>query len=224
MSTDIDVQQAINDLAVIRRAIERVGRAEGRRRPPLASLLVQGGAFGLATTFAGFELISDHAQTNLLVISRNHEWLRVAGICDVAIFLLLMTVSVYLIVSSAARKREESLDAYLTKHFHYLKNFAFFADLFVKFVIFSLIILARKPEWVAPLLSLFTADYLFQGRLFTLPVRTALGIGTLCIAAAVLQFRATDPTLLYPLIVFSLVSGLSLLLSIRQYRKEAAAE
>ena len=223
MSSSSDIQRAISDLAVIRRAIERVGGPEVRR-PAVATILVQGGAFCLAILFAGFELRSDHAQTALLVLSRDHEWVRVSGIADVAILLLLITVSVYLIVSSAARKQEESLDSYLAKHFHYLKNFSFLADLFVKFVIFSLIVLARKPEWIAPLLSLFTADYLFQGRLFTLPVRLALGVGALCVVAAVYQFRASDPTLLYPLLTFSLVSGLSLLLSLRSYRTAGAAE
>ena len=82
---------------------------------------------------------------------------------------------------------------------------------------------AGRPEWIPPLLLAFTGDYLVQGRLFTLPTRLAVLLGTLCIATGLYQFLAQIETLLMPLGIFTLVALISLGRLIRLSRSQVDA-
>ena len=81
--------------------------------------------------------------------------------------------------------------------------------------------LAGHPEWIPPLLLAFTGDYLVQGRLFTLPTKSAVILGVICIGTGLYQFLTDLQTLLLPLIVFTAVAMISTGRLIRLHRKQA---
>jgi hypothetical protein len=83
--------------------------------------------------------------------------------------------------------------------------------------------LAGHPDWIPPLLLAFTGDYLVQGRLFTLPTRSAVILGAICIAIGLCQFLAGIQTLLLPLAVFTAVAAISTGRLIRLNRTQANA-
>lgn len=203
------IQKAIADLELVRRSIQQATQPTEKRGGYSYSLLIQAAAFAMALIMLLFEVFTDNSQTELLLVSRHLAYLQYVGVINVGLLLVLLGFIFMLIVQHAAKSNEQPLLEYIGDNFTYLKNFSLFSDLVIKFFIFSLVIFARVPELVSPLLTIFVADYLFQGRLFELPYRLSLILGFFCVIVASLQFFCELPHLLLPLGVFCAISLLS---------------
>ena len=216
-----NVQQAIRDLATIRRAVERTTDAVDPKVSLITietNLILQLAAVVIAAVFFIIELTTGHKNTTMMLISANNPELRLIGIIEVALALILLCTTLYFIVYRAAKESSREFHDYLAKNFIYLKNMSFLSDLFVKFTIFSLLIAAGKPAWVSPVLLLFIGDYLIQGRFFTLPTKEGLLLGIFCVAAASLQMVNGSALLIWPLLAF-IAAGVASILHNLQERK-----
>jgi hypothetical protein len=114
------------------------------------------------------------------------------------------------------------MQSYITRNFKYVKNLSLISDLLMKFITLSLLLLAGKAEWMAPVLMAFTGDYLLQGRFFTLPTQISAVLGIGCLASALTQFASSSHELLIPLGVFAFITSISMArLSIRYQQQKA---
>ena len=166
---------------------------------------------------------SGGALTEMLMLGATFPDIRLVGIGFIAGILIGLVILLYFVIWRAARNSGEELNAYIVRNFRYARLLSYLSDLLLKFTAVALVMLAGHPEWVPPLLLAFTGDYLVQGRLFTLPTRLAVLLGTLCIAAGLYQFLAQIPTLLTPLAVFTLVALISMTRLIRLHRGQVDA-
>jgi hypothetical protein len=146
-----------------------------------------------------------------MMLSVRDQELGWLGLAQVALVGVALLMCVYFLAWRAARHSGQSFDDYLVRNFQYLRNLSFVSDLLVKFVPLSFVVLAGRPEWVAPLLSLYIADYLFQGRFFTLSTRVSLVLGGASLIAAAVQYFGHSTQLVWPLLHFSVISTASLI-------------
>lgn len=227
-NADFDVQKALADVALIRRSLDQ------SEQDPLdsrlvgvtleANLVLQALAFTSALLLVMLEILSGNAITHTLMIGGQYDEFRRFGIGIMAFILVGLLVALYFVLWRAALHSGESVSAYITRNFRYVKNLSLISDLLMKFITLALLLLANRPEWVAPLLLAFTGDYLLQGRFFTLPTRISVMAGLACVAGALVQFFSQSPSLLIPLGVFALVAGLSTArLAMRQQQQKALA-
>ena len=219
METFGTVQQAVNDLALIRCASDRVeGKDQpikARRSALDANLLLQSISLFLALLILGIELATDHSLSQSLQLSMMSKSYAVLGIIQVGITLAFFVMCLYYIVWRSARHGKQDFGDHVTHNFRYLRSISFVADLLIKFVIFSLLVLAQRPVWIPPLLALFVGDYLIQGRFFSLPIRLSLLLGLACFLIAGLHYLHGSILLTPPLLVFIAVNILSLARLIR---------
>lgn len=205
-----EIHQAISDLALIRRAIAGGGSETGSPPRPLL-WLIHLGLLGLSGVLLLIEFSDSYSLTQSFLYSASDRQYRLLGIANLAFILILLVGGFYFALWHAASREEEGLDEYVRRNFSYLKGLSFLSDLFVKFAAIALVILALRPEWVAPLLLLFTGDYLIKGVFFAFPVRIGILLGLLCFGAALLQFNAGVGDVSYPLMVFFGTTVLSML-------------
>ncbi len=233
MAQEEVLQQAVNDLAMVRRAIERIHGEQGQAS--LRSLRSTGDArfalhlIALVTSLA-LALFNALTQALTSPLLESAHWPREGRLyllLQVGAILPLLVGAAYFIVWRAARLSDELWSAYVARNFQYLRNLSLIGDLFVKFVVLALLVEARHPEWVAALLTLFIGDYLIQGRFFVLPLQAGLSLGVACLGLAVAQLWLGSSNLVVPLLVFGAVcaaSTLYLVLLNRQRQASAAAE
>lgn len=225
---DFDVQKALADIALIRRTLDQSEQA------PLdsqlvgvtleANLVLQTLAFISALLLVALEILSGHAITHTLMIGGQIDEFRRFGIGIMAFILTGLLVALYFVLWRAALHSGESVSAYITRNFRYVRNLSLVSDLLMKFITLALLLLADRPEWVAPVLLAFTGDYLLQGRFFTFPTRTSVVLGLACVAGAIAQFASQNPSLLIPLGAFAFIVGLSAArLALRQQQQKALA-
>ena len=220
-----DLEKALGEVTIIKKAVERAEGLEttvGLKGAALeANLLVQGGALclGFGTLLTELFWSPPLSNTTMLMLSKTNENIRIGGLITGGMYLAILILCLYLVIIIAARKEKISPSDYINQSFVYLRNLSFIADLFVKFVIFSLIIVAQKPEWIPPLLILFTGDYLIQGRLFSLPVSTSLIGGIFCLITSLAVFYYGQITLVGPLSIFTLVAATSFVRVLMAWRK-----
>ena len=181
------VDHALRDLHDIKRAIARAERA-GDLPGSLSAVSIHQSAHFVALVLVVSlllcEIFTNHNTTNFLYFSFQSQTWRIAGIVIIASLLLILAISLHLSVWRAAQRSEESFENYVARNFLYLRSTSFVSDLFTKFCVVALVILARHPDWVSPLLVLFTGDYLLQGRFFILPTSLAMLLGLFYMAAA----------------------------------------
>ena len=210
-----EVQQTIRDVEIIRSLLvrnENEKRWRQKLRPGAATLHLQlhFGALILACSFFVIEIIYNDLNTRMLMYSELDTQLQFLGLLNMGFLLVVMLMAFYFLIYRSARQSKASFQEYIEEHFQYVSNMSFISDLFIKFVMISLIILAQKPEWMAPVLTLFVGDYLFQGRFFVLPLRAALPAGLCCVCIAIMQWHLGLPELRWSLLVFLLVCLTSL--------------
>ena len=213
----LDVRQAIADVALLRRVLHQIEQKRTDQESAglfgttlNANMLLQGGALCIALALAIVEIFSDNVISRAMILGNESLDLRLAGIGIVALMLLGMVTALYFVLWRAARHNGEEFGAYIARNFRYARHVSYLSDLLMKFVAVALVLLAGKSQWVAPLLMAFTGDYLLQGRLFTLPTKTAMALGVVCIGGALLQFLSHSDSLLIPLAVFSVISAFSI--------------
>jgi membrane protein implicated in regulation of membrane protease activity len=213
------IQNAVNDLAVIRRAIEKAGNPDtGMPANAVAvdaGLLFQGICLLIATALIGFELISSGSMTSIMLYSAHDTEIGLLGLAQVAIVMATLVMCLYFIVWRASLHSEQGFQDYLVRNFQYLRNLSLVSDLLTKFIPLSLLVLAGHPEWVSPLLCLYIADYLVQGRFFSMPVRVSLALGIAALSVAVAQYLIHSANLVWPLVLFAALTAVSLLFLLR---------
>lgn len=227
-NTDFDVQKALADIALIRRSLDQ------SEQDPLdsrlvgvtleAHLVLQAVAFVSALLLVVLETLSGNAITHTLMTGSQIDEFRRFGIGLMGFILMGLLVTLYFVLWRAALHNGENISAYIARNFRYVKNLSLISDLLMKFIALALLLLANKPEWVAPVLLAFTGDYLLQGRFFTFPTKTAVALGVACVAAGLMQFFSQNASLLIPLAAFALIAGLSTArLAMRQQQQKALA-
>lgn len=225
---DFDVQKALADIALIRRTLDQ------SEQDPLdarlvgvtleANLVLQAVAFVSALLLVALEILSGNTITHTLMTGGQIDEFRRFGIGMMGFILVGLLVALYFVLWRAALYNGENVSAYIARNFRYVKNLSLISDLLMKFITLALLLLANKPEWVAPVLLAFTGDYLLQGRFFTFPTKTAVVLGVACVAAGLAQFFSQNPSLLIPLAAFALIAGLSTArLALRQQQQKALA-
>lgn len=225
---DFDVQKALADIALIRRTLDQ------SEQDPLdarlvgvtleANLVLQAVAFVSALLLVALEILSGNAITHTLMTGGQIDEFRRFGIGMMGFILVGLLVTLYFVLWRAALHNGENVSAYIARNFRYVKNLSLISDLLMKFITLALLLLANKPEWVAPVLLAFTGDYLLQGRFFTFPTKTAVVLGVACVVAGLAQFFSQNPSLLIPLAAFALIAGLSTArLALRQQQQKALA-
>jgi len=218
------IQNAVNDLAVIRRAIEKAGNQDAGVPPNAvavdAGLLFQGVCLLIAAALIVYELMSSGEMTSVMMISARDTEIGLLGLAQVALVTVTLLMCLYFIVWRASRHSGQDFQDYLVRNFQYLRNLSLVSDLLTKLIPLSLLVLAGHPEWVAPLLSLYVADYLVQGRFFSMSARASLLLGVAALAVAVTQYLLHSPNLLWPLILFACATVVSLLFLVRARREQ----
>ena len=227
---ELNVRKAIADVELIRRVLDQAEQNETPAQTTglfgvtlTANLILQGLALGVSTLLLLIELLSRGTLTEMLMLGATFPDIRLVGIGIMAGILIGLVILLYFVILRAARNSGEELNAYIVRNFRYARLLSYVSDLLLKFAAVALIMLAGRPEWIPALLLAFTGDYLVQGRLFTLPTRLAVLLGTLCIATGLYQFLAQIQTLLLPLGIFTLVALISLGRLIRLHRGQVDA-
>ncbi|MEI8346064.1 MAG: hypothetical protein WCG27_01255 [Pseudomonadota bacterium] len=205
------IQKAVQDLTLIRQAIENTRSGEGKvssdKITLSAHVLIQGAMCLIAASLALFEIFSTTNMTSIAMISA-HDWeIGLWGLVQVAVALPVLLLAAYFIVWRASKHVDEEFSSYVARNFRYLKNLSLFSDLLTKFIPLSFLVMAGVPQYVAPLLTLYIGDYLINGRLFTYPVKASLVLGVACIAGAAFQCVAHNGLLLIPLVIFTFISA-----------------
>ncbi|MFH1434467.1 MAG: hypothetical protein ABIJ56_02005 [Pseudomonadota bacterium] len=220
------IQRAVSDLAMIRKAIER---ARGDVKPEKAywpamraKMMVQSISLVFALAILLAELGGGHALTHAMMVLSPIWDQAILGVATVGVILALLALSFYFIVWRSARHSDQDMARFIADNFQYLRSLSLLADLLVKFIVFSLLILAPRPEWIAPLLMVFTADYMLQGRYFNLPIKASLALGVLCIAGAAAMYLTGTTLLVWPLALFAAVNALSLAVLLRAWRSRTS--
>lgn len=227
-SANFDVQKALGDIALIRRTLDQSEQDQLDSRlvgvTLEANLLLQTLAFASALLLVLLEVMSGHSITHTLMTGNQVDEFRRFGIGIMGFILVGLLITLYFVLWRAAIHNGENIGAYITRNFRYVRNLSLISDLLIKFMTLALLLLANKPEWVAPVLLAFTGDYLLQGRFFTFPTKASVVLGVACIAGGLAQFFSHSPSLLIPLAVFALVAGLSTVrLALRQQQQRALA-
>jgi hypothetical protein len=215
MDNKLHIQEAIKDLAVIRQAMERAENEEKTAGSVLnvslgAHLVLQAMALAVSSVVIVTELATNNLNTQVMLLSSQSAELRAIGLIETAFMLSTLVVTLYFVVRRAAKDSDRDFNYYITRNFTYLRNTSFLSDLFVKFTVFAALILAQKPEWVAPMFLIFTGDYLLQGRFFRLPVTWNLLLGSACFLGGFIQFLYSSALLLYPFVAVALISASSI--------------
>ena len=227
MNQHDSIQSAVNDLATIRRAIDKAGGQDpaipANRIALEAGLIFQGLCLLIALALLAYELISDRDMTHIMLLSGRDAEIGVLGLGQVALVGLTLVMCLYFLAWRGARHADQSFHDYVARNFMYLKNLSLVSDLLVKFIPLSLLVLGGHSEWVAPLLSLYIADYLVQGRFFSFPTRASLVFGVVSFVAAGGQYLTSSAQLLWPLVHFSVITALSLFFLVSARREAAGA-
>lgn len=227
MNQHDSLQGAVSDLATIRRAIDKAGGRDpaipANRIAIEAGLVFQGLCLLIALALLAYELFSDREMTQIMLLSAHDTELGFLGLAQVAVTGLALVMCLYFLAWRGARHADQSFNDYVARNFQYLKNLSLVSDLTVKFIPLSLLVLAGHSQWVAPLLSLYIADYLVQGRFFSMPTRASLVFGVASVIAAGAQYLAHSAQLLWPLIHFSAITAISLFFLVSARRETARA-
>jgi hypothetical protein len=222
--SETQLQQVINDVAAIRRALAPApandGRAVSEGSAPvhiwLHALVLIGAALILA-----LDLVGGHAQTEALLYSASDPQFMMLSLVQSGGVLAVIVGAIYFLVWRGAQRAGESFEQFVTRNFRYLRSLSFVSDTLVKFTCLAVAIVAKRPDLTPPLLFVFMADYLVQGRLWVLPPRLSLGLASACLAGAAAQVAAGSALMGWPLGAFVGISALSLALLVGRARRIA---
>lgn len=221
-STKNNLNKALEDVLTLKRLINETESIQPKSNGAMTTktgrithIIAITGCVGLIAA----EIFSAPTITEVVLLTKQETNLQFYGIASIAYILILLVGLLYYIVWRAAGALGLSLEQFVSKNFSYLKNMNLLSDLFVKFCFASALLLAQKPEWFAPMLVLFTADYLIQGRFFYFSVRTSYLLGITCIAFSAIEFYFQMSSVLWPLVIFAGLSLLSLMQLFLSQRK-----
>ena len=220
----VSLDDAFGELRAIRAAIERAEQ----NRTPQSKLITQRrilvAALVAAVLLQLVEILRSPSLTSSLYFTHYVEFYRYLAIGMIFAILVVSVGLLYLLLWRTARKDGEALAGYLSRNFSYLQGFGFLSDLFVKFVLVSILFLAERPDWISALLVIFTGDYLIQGRFFCLPLRMSLVWGWLYLLLGAVILLYLDGLLSYALAAFLAPSIVSVLYCSRRLSTASGSE
>lgn len=217
------VQSVMQDILAIRRSITsyqmtkdgQIGETTLRAKSALQVI-----GLVLLSGLISIEVFGNHLITRTMLANAHN---RIAGIIiasTIGAFLALCLGIMYFVICKAAAKTQENLDSYIKRNFVYLQNLSHISDLAVKFTIIAALIIGGRPDWVAPFLLIFTADYLVQGRFFTLSLRLSQLLAMLTAAGAASMFYFGISEVLWPMLWYFFVTAVSVTQLYRMKRVE----
>lgn len=216
MSQLSELQQALRDVHEVRRAIE--GGSNDSKPIGIAGLQASRAIHIVAvvcTLLLLFcEIFTSPSISEMLWVTASSPRLqavRFATVFLILVSLVLLALSVYFIVWRNAQLAGEEFSAFIRRNFRYLSFATLTSDLFIKFSAVSLVILAQRPDWVAPILIACTGDWLIQGRGFMLPVKISIPLGFCFLVLSVYTLIYMEGFVYQALIPFLVPSVLSLL-------------
>lgn len=206
MSNDHIAKNSLNDLAYVQRLLKKI---EGNEfSMPLnkfaldINICFQLLCLVFAIFLAGYEFMTEGQITSSMLLSAQDSELGSLGMKTVAIILFALVVVFYFLVWRASVVAKRDFNLYLEANFKFLKNLSLVSDLLVKFVSLYLLVLTGQAHFVSLLLILFVGDYLIQGRFFNLPFSFSATGGVLSFILCFILFYFKKPDLIYPLVVF----------------------
>ena len=213
-----DVVEAIENLAAIRGAIDPA-RIETRRMSRThAHLILQALLFAIAILFTLIEVFTGHQMTGFLRAADQQVEFFWYSVAYMAVFLTLSSGTVAMIFVRSAKMTGDGFYDFTDRHFRSFSDLSFFSDLGLKWVTLVALLAAGKSVWIAPILFLFTCDYLLQRRFVKMPNAWTHALAICSLVAAGVQFILGSALLLWPLLGFSLISLVSLVIVIRRPR------
>jgi hypothetical protein len=221
----LEVKQAISNIGLLRQVLNEADRALSDTNVVgstlNAHLLLQIIAFVTAIGLLLTEFFTGNSMSETLLSGNKDAQLASFGIGFMGFILAGFLLVLYFIVWRAAKHSGEDMAAYIARHFKYMRQLSLISDVLMKFIAISLLMLAGKQIWIAPLLMAFTGDYLLQSRLFTIPTKLSIALGVVCIGLAFYQFSSQTGLLIFPLAVFAIVTCISCTRLALRYRKQA---
>lgn len=216
------IAMALNDLAVIRRAVERAEESQGEpvllKGPSRSQVTFEIAAFCFASGLLAVELYlrknefgSIGPNSWAFLLAKEDKLLQITGLFNMGALLFLIGLAVFFSIKKEAVENNTSYNHYVARNITYLSGVSFYADLLVKFVVVSIVVLSDRAEIVPACFTLFTADYLFQGRLFRLPFLVSILLGIAGSILALWQALVVSPDLVIPLAYFLVPSTWSLI-------------
>lgn len=202
-------QKALSDIESLKKTLTHLHRQNALglesvdAHITLSSLMLT--ASGLLT---GIESLTNGITADLIASASNPA-LQQEGLIQVGATLAILMGGAYAYLSVTSTEQKQALDSYTGRYFSYFQRLSGCSDLFVKFAGFALVILAGRPDWVAPLLMLYIGDVVFQGRLFTLPARLSPLLGVSCFVGGIGLFITGMVSVLWPLLAFSAIAAAS---------------
>ena len=224
MTDFTNTQQALSDLQALKQAV-----LQSRNKLALTidsvdtHLVLNLAAFTVAASVGLGVMIWPEITDDVRMLATTPE-VRVPALSLVGGGMLALLSVAYGYIFMRARKEKIAFADFSDKYFTYFKNMSALSDLVVKFCATALVVLAGKPEWIAPLFVVFIGDLVFQGRLLILSPATSIGLGIASFVAAGAAFACGITTLLAPACVAVVVSGWSLANIIAFRRRVLAAQ
>ncbi len=206
------LQQAIQDVSMIRKAIERSGSQPEKAKQAAinANIMLHAISLILVLAFIVEELLTNNSTTKIILFAQYFRQVRVMGLITVGATLPLLLLGLYFIVWRSSVHGEQDFSSFVSANFRYLRSLSLIADLLVKFVVLALLLYGGHPEWIGAVLALYTADYLFQGRFFNFSIRTSLVLGFMGLLLSGLLVATDTPLLIWPFVFFGGLNILSL--------------
>lgn len=213
------ITKAIEDLSIIRRAVDPRQKIKQNAIRSQAYLFLQGLMFAISALFAAIEVITDGQMTSFLRAADREAEFFWYSVAFMGVLLAMMSGAGAMIIARSAKLNDEGFSYYLDRHFQSFRNMSVYYDLVLKLVVLSLLLAAGKAAWVGPTLFLFTGDYLFQRRLTQLSDRTTISLGLASAVCGALSFFLHLDQLVWPLLWFSAIAGFSFALILLQQGK-----
>ncbi|HEX4922981.1 MAG TPA: hypothetical protein VFV50_02810 [Bdellovibrionales bacterium] len=218
-----NVMQAVEDLALIRRLIDRPNETTTSPRALNTNVLLHFALLAISVMLVGVELYWDHIIAYTMSLAKNDASIRAVGTAQIGAGLGLIVALVYFIVWTGARQQSQSFEDYVTQNFHYLRNLTLVSDMFVKFAAVGLLIMAGHTQAIGALFLVYTADLLIQGRVFKFRVREAMPLGVACLVASGFYYAWGFEALLWPMAVFAGLTTLSFARVLNERRRALSA-
>lgn len=211
MSNYFTPQKAIADIEFLKKTILNTSE-----QSPISAISIDTHVMLNIISFilAGSALLIDiftGSITSDILASKNQPDLQIDGLVNIALFLIASLIGSYALIRGRAKKEHSPPHVFATHHFTYYRNFSILADIFIKFSLFAMIILAGKPEWISAILILFTGDLVIHGRHFYFPLHASMVLGAVCFITAAFIAIMNIPSLSIALGLFTTINLASLL-------------
>lgn len=214
---DQELQAALQEISTIRRIMSQAAAGKDASLSSVnTSIVIHASALVLSLGFLLQELgmsplaSGDVTASSVLQLSAGIYGLRALLVGLLGVFLAILCIALYVILWAAARHDNEQVSAYVARNFRSFAALSFLSDLMVKFCGVAVIIAAGHPEWLSPFLLACIADYLFQGRLFQLPLSSSVVMALGAVALGCWQLYSGAPSLSVALGSFVVVMMASL--------------